>query len=186
MRTILIAAILMTSVASTKADETLGVTIDLAEQAIRKGYGSMCSLEMKPVRTGGYYPCLDFGPYRYVRGYGKVTGLVIQKGKEPFPIFSGPTNAPRFIYGGPWETDVVSRMVMWWNENIEGNNQKVNQEAKANENRSAAADYISSLNKSPDDEKTPVPPTPPVPSQSPEPTAKQEIMTDDIKAILSQ
>lgn len=182
MRALIMATLLMTSIIPSKADESLVVAIDLAEQAIAKGYGSMCNLEMRPVKSGGYYPCFDFGPYRYVRGYGKVTGLVIQNGKQPFPIFSGPKNSPTFNYKGPWENDVVSRMVMWWNDNIENGRQKANQEAKASENRSAAAEYINSLNKSPEDENKSIAES----GQKPNPPAKTETMTDDIRTILSQ
>jgi hypothetical protein len=181
MRSLIIATLLLASIYPSKADESLVVAIDLAEQAIAKGYGSMCNLEMKPVTTGGYYPCFDFGPYRYVRGYGKVAGYVIQKGKQPFPIFSGSKTSPTFTFKGPWETDVVSRMVMWWNDNIEDGSRKAKQEAKANENQSAAAEYINSLNKSSDDE-------PPKDAQikNTAPPAKTEILTDDIRTILGQ
>jgi len=182
MRAIAIATVLLASILPSQANESLGIAIDLAEQAIAKGHGSMCNLEMKPVRTGGYYPCLDFGPYRYVRGYNKVTGYVIEKGKAPFTIFSGPRSNPTFIYDGPWETDVVSRMVMWWNDNIEGTSRKFQDEAKANANRSAAAEYISSLNKSADDDKAAEAKEAP----KPVPPAKTEVMTDDIRSILSQ
>lgn len=181
MRSLIITALLLASITASNADESLVVAIDLAEQAMAKGYGSMCNLEMKPVTTGGYYPCFDFGPYRYVRGYGKVTGLVIQKGKQPFPIFSGSKTSPTFIYKGPWENDVVSRMVMWWNDNIEDGSRKAKQEAKTAENQSAAAEYINSLNKISDDKPSKAekiePTTPP---------AKTEILTDDIRSILSQ
>ena len=184
MRIIALTAILLTFIIPAKANESLGVAIDLAEQAIAKGHGNMCNLEMKPVKSGGYYPCLDFGPYRYVRGYGKVTGLVIQKGREPFTIFSGPVSNPTFIYSGPWETDVVTKMVMWWSETVEGGSRKFEMEAKKSENRSAAAEYISSLNKQPEDENKNEPAQ--NKAEEPAPPAKTEIMTDDIRTILSQ
>lgn len=121
------------------------IVVEMAEKALAKGYGGTCSLEMKPVRTGGYYPCLDFGPYRYVRGYGMVQAFVIQEGKRPFPVLSGPEDAPAWTYSGPWQEDMPARMVLWWNDVVEGMAEKAKAEAAAGTERAAAENYIKEL-----------------------------------------
>lgn len=145
LRTTIAAAALFACARAAMADGS-GIVSEMAEKALARGYGATCSLEMKPVASGGYYPCLDFGPYRYVRGYGKVYGLVVQKGREPFLVMSGAPDAPSFIYDGPWQVDMPSRIVMWWNDTVEGMAAKADAQASASAEKKAAEDYISSLN----------------------------------------
>lgn len=121
------------------------IVTEYAEKAISKGYGSMCSLSMEPVRTGGYYPCLDFGPYRYVRGYENVSAYVVQKGKTPFRIMSGPPGNPAFVVAGPWVQDLPIRMVSFWNEVVEGGTAKRKAAEEVSGRQKAAEAYIKSL-----------------------------------------
>ena len=181
MRSVAFAFALLSSVLSAQANEALAIAVDLAEQAISKGHGNMCDLEMKPVRSGGYYHCLDFGPYRYVRGYNKVSGYVIEKGKPPFAIFEGPRDNPDFIYDGPWVSDVTARMVMWWSDNIERTSREYEAKARQKSRAVSAAEYISSLNKptEPADKEPPLAP-------ANIPSTKTEIIAEDIRTILGQ
>lgn len=121
-----------------------GVATEIAENAMAKGYGTTCSLSMIPVDSGGYYPCIDFGPYRYVHEYQKISAYVLVKDAPPFKIMGGTLAEPRFIVGGPWESDLPRRAVEYWNDIIEGGAQKREQtdaERKAKDN---AAAYIES------------------------------------------
>lgn len=158
------------------------VVAEMALKAIDKGYGATCSLEMKPVRRNGYYPCLDFGPYRFVKGYGKVYGLVVQKDKEPFLVMSGPEGRPAWLYDGPWQTDMPSRVVMFWNDTVEGGATKRGQEEAASAEKQAAAEYIRKLNGEDKPEK-PAAAAPSAAAAKPEP--KAEAMAPDARAILS-
>ncbi len=118
------------------------IPIEIAEKAIAKGYGAMCSLNMMPVETDGYYPCIDMGPYRYVREYQRVSAFVLVKDAPPFKILGGTSDNPKFIVGGPWETDLAQRAVQYWNDIVEGgaaSREKTQQESKARDN---AASFI--------------------------------------------
>lgn len=185
MRLIKAAVIILGVSTPVFANESLSVAIDLAEQAIDKGHGAMCDLEMKPVRTGGYYPCLDFGPYRYVREYNRISGYVIEKGKRPFSIFTGTREKPIFLYDGPWTTDVVSRMVIWWNDNTGKNSDTYNKKMREQAALSAASKYISSLNEQPTTE-SPAKTPPSAREEQGKPKSNTEVMTDDIRSILGQ
>jgi len=123
-----------------------GIVEEMAERALARGYGTMCSLDHKPVDRGGYFPCLDFGPYRYVSGYGKVFGLVVQKDKDPFLVMSGPKGGgAAYLYDGPWNEDMPARMVMWWNETVEGTAARQAAREAAAAERKAAEEYIRTL-----------------------------------------
>jgi hypothetical protein len=76
------------------------------------GHGATCSLAMEPTRTDGYYPCVDFGPYRMVKEYGRVSGFVVGKGRKPFKVFVSDDAGERFVVGGPWESDMAGRLAL--------------------------------------------------------------------------
>jgi hypothetical protein len=144
MKKLLLAAALAAFPVATHAAGESHVT-DLARKAVDKGYGATCSLEMKPVDRGGYFPCLDFGPYRLVFSYGTVKGFVVQTGRAPFPILSGPADDPEFTRQGPWTTDMPARLAMWWNDVVEGGADRQADQQKRSEEERAAQDYVSKL-----------------------------------------
>jgi len=160
-----------------------GIVVEMAAKAMAKGYGATCSLEMKPTKRNGYYPCIDFGPYRFVKGYGKVYGLVAQKGKEPFLVMSGTPDSPAWIYDGPWQTDMPARIVMFWNDTVEGGAAKRRNAEEASAEQKAAADYIRKLRgeEQPEAEDSASEPEP----AGKAPQAAAEAMSPDAKAILS-
>lgn len=127
------------------ADDGAAFVVDRAERAIGKGYGEMCSLEMEPVQHGGYYPCLDFGPYRIVFEYRKVSGFVVQEGHPPFKVMGGGEDDPSFARNGPWVADMPARMASWWNEIVEGGAARARARTLAEARRSVAETYIRSL-----------------------------------------
>jgi hypothetical protein len=121
------------------------IVVEYAEKAIAKGYGDMCSLEMKPVKVGGYFNCLDFGPYRYVKGYNNVSAYVVQAGKPPYQIMGGSADNPKYLIDGPWVLDMPRRMVGYWNDVVEGRAKLQEEKAAVAARKSAAEDYINSL-----------------------------------------
>lgn len=161
-----------------------GIVEEMAERALARGYGAMCSLDHKPVARGGYFPCLDFGPYRYVSGYGKVYGLVVQKDREPFLVMSGPKGNASFIFDGPWKEDMPARMVMWWNETVEGTAARHAAEEAAEAERKAAEDYIRSLRGENPPAESGNEATAHVPASAPPPGGGTEEISLDIMRLL--
>ncbi len=124
-----------------KADGA-GLVVDYAERALSKGYGTTCSLSMVPSKSDGYYPCLDFGPYRYVREYQKVSAYVVGPDKKPFKVMGGTRADPRFSVGGPWEQDMAARMIAFWNDVVEGGAERATNAKQSSKERQDAETYI--------------------------------------------
>lgn len=135
--------LLLTTVASAQSGEAIGV--EYAEKAIAKGYGTTCNLAMQPSRQDDYYPCIDFGPYRYVREYQKVSAYVVGPGRTPFKIMSGSSQEPTFILGGPWEQDFAARAVMFWNDVVEGGETKAKEQLRTTKERKEAEDFVKGI-----------------------------------------
>jgi hypothetical protein len=136
-----------TALAASASAEVGGarIVVEYAEKAIAKGYGAMCSLSMAPVKSGGYYHCLDFGPYRYVKGYESVSAYVVQQGKPPYQVMSGPIADPVFVIGGPWMQDMPLRVIAYWNDVVDGGAARIKQATEATGRKKAAEEYINSL-----------------------------------------
>jgi hypothetical protein len=166
------------------------IVVSYAEKAIAKGYGSMCSLDMMPVRSGGYYPCLDFGPYRYVRGYESVSAYVVLKGGAPYRVLSGSADSPAFTVAGPWQSDMPMRIVAFWNDVVSGGEARRKETEAATGRQRAAEAYIKSLSeKEKPAESKAVPSVPPVPESKDSVTAAQPdigkpVAADDLKQVL--
>ncbi len=135
--------LLLTTVASAQNGEAVGV--EYAEKAIAKGYGKTCDLSMQPSNQDGYYPCIDFGPYRYVREYQKVSAYVVGPGRTPFKIMAGTSQSPKFILGGPWEQDFAARAVMFWNDIVEGGEEKAKEQLQSSKAREDAESYVNGI-----------------------------------------
>lgn len=175
-------AILPTSAFAATAD----IVTDIARKAISKGYGTECSLEMAPVARGGYFPCIDIGPYRVVFTYKSVKGFVIQKDKPPFLVLGGQADAPSFVVDGPWNADMPARVAMWWNDEVEGGSRKLEETQRASTEKKAAEEYVNKLMGRQEPAPIQQPPaaaTPPAPSTA---EAPPEEISDDIKQILRQ
>ena len=121
------------------------IVVEYAEKAISKGYGAMCSLAMVPVKAGGYYHCIDFGPYRYVKGYESVAAFVIQQGKAPYQVMGGTPQDPVFVMEGPWAQDLPMRVIAYWNNVVEGGADKLRKAQETSGRKKAAEEYINSL-----------------------------------------
>ncbi|MBY3433807.1 hypothetical protein HFN89_06550 [Rhizobium laguerreae] len=149
-RKVLVAAFAVFAGMATQPRAEVGggrIVVDYAEKAIAKGYGAMCSLTMTPVASGGYYPCIDFGPYRYVRGYESVAAFVVQQASAPYKVMGGTAQNPVFVIDGPWVQDLPMRMVAYWNDVIEGGAQRLKQAQETSGRKKAAEEYINSLAK---------------------------------------
>jgi hypothetical protein len=143
------------------------IVVDYAEKALAKGYGTTCSLAMIPSTADGYYPCLDFGPYRYVREYQKIGAYVVGPDKKPFKVMGGTRSDPRFSIGGPWEQDMATRIVAFWNDVVEGGADKAADVRQTTKERQDAEAYIRKMMGGDDADKT----TPPKNAQLPQQVA---------------
>lgn len=187
MKNLLLAAALAASPAAAQSGGQAHIA-DLARKALDKGYGSTCSLEMKPVDRGGYFPCLDFGPYRLVFVYGAVKGFVVQEGREPFPILAGTPDSPEFTREGPWTTDMPARLAMWWNDVVEGGAERQADRQRRSAEEMAAQDYVKKLMGSGSEKEASreeILPSPPVEAAGPASPSATSPIGDDIKQILA-
>jgi hypothetical protein len=139
--------LLLTTSALAQSGEAIGV--EFAEKAIAKGYGTTCNLSMQPSAEDGYYPCIDFGPYRYVREYQKVSAYVVGPGRTPFKILAGSAQSPQFIIGGPWEQDFAARAVLFWNDVVEGGEIKAKEQMESSKARKDAENYVKGMSDHP-------------------------------------
>ncbi|TLX16180.1 hypothetical protein [Rhizobium sp. MHM7A] len=189
--------LLLTTTASAQSSEAVGV--EFAEKAIAKGYGTTCDLSMQPSKQDGYYPCIDFGPYRYVREYQKVSAYVVGPGRAPFKIMAGSPQSPSFILGGPWEQDFAARAVMFWNDVVEGGEAKAKEQMQSSKARKDAENYVKGIIGQPEAAETKKADSPSSQPQNPDTITTEELrmrsvgpreMLDvdenDIQQILSQ
>lgn len=119
----------------------------LSKKIIEKGYGQICSLEMKPVNNNGYYDCLDFPPYRIIFEYQKIEGFVITKKDELFKVMVKENGISNFIVSGPWEQDMPIKIVEFYNNKITNNEESKNNTIKNEQQKKEVTDYINGLSK---------------------------------------
>ncbi|BCB22505.1 hypothetical protein [Bosea sp. ANAM02] len=103
--------------AQAKGDQEAIATV---RSALDRGHGQSCSLSAEPVARGGYYPCLDIGPYRFVAEYGRMRGFVLIEGQPPFPILHAESGQVEFLVRGPWQDDLAERVSAWWEDEVSG------------------------------------------------------------------
>lgn len=103
--------------AEAKGDEEAIATV---RSALDRGHGGSCSLSAEPVARGGYYPCLDIGPYRFVAEYGRMRAFVLIEGQAPFPILHSQSGQVEFLVRGPWQDDLAERVSTWWEDEVSG------------------------------------------------------------------
>lgn len=98
------------------AEEGLAGAARIADEAMAHGYGETCDLSAKPVASGGYYPCLDIPPYRFVRAYAggnwRMDGYLVADG-DPFRFMEYSGGRVTLLVRGPWETDLPTRAVQF-------------------------------------------------------------------------
>lgn len=102
--------------------ERMAKAVAIANKAIDRGYGQTCDLKAMPAGRGGYYPCVDIGPYRFVREYanaGTRTAGYLVAGGEPFRIIESAGRVTQLLISGPWESDLLPRATRY-DEDISG------------------------------------------------------------------
>lgn len=145
------------AVTSTPSDTALAQIRD----ALNRGYGQTCSLEMQPVDQNGYYPCIDVGPYRFVVQYGHTSAFVLIQGQAPFRILDGTDSGANFEYQGPWVNDLPAQVAQWYDDEVLGARAAAQADASQAAREQAAGDavtaYLKSLEPSSSSEPMPNP-----------------------------
>lgn len=136
----LIAFLALTFPAMAGSAEDIGV--EYAIKAMDRGYGSSCNLAMEISQNDAYYRCIDFGPYRVVEEYQKVSAYVVGPDMQPFKIMEGPSKQPVFTVGGPWEQDFAMKAVSFWNEVVEGGKSEAEHRAEAQKAKDTAVSIV--------------------------------------------
>jgi hypothetical protein len=105
----------------------------LVESALARGYGAACSLAYEPVASRGVYPCLDIGPYRFVKEYEGTKAFVLVDKAQPYQVAELNDGRIHFLVRGPWMADMAARVEAWWSDEIDG--ARVARENDEKENR---------------------------------------------------
>ena len=159
--------------------------VEAVQAAIEKGHGAECSLSGEVVSTGGYFHCLDVGPYRFVSEYGRTRAFVIVDKQPPFAIMTTENGEPEFLVKGPWQTDLTTRVAKWWSDEIEGG--RIDRETQeATSQRQMDAERAVRRFTSPDSEPITSEPSNPnliTPSTPADPAAIQPQATDTAPAV---
>jgi hypothetical protein len=96
--------------------EQMNQAVRIAVKALDRGYGQTCDLKAMPAARGGYYPCVDIGPYRFVSEYAnagfRIAGYLVAGG-EPFRFLEATGATANLLIKGPWETDLLPRAVKY-------------------------------------------------------------------------
>ena len=107
-----------------QSDRAAQAAMETVEAALQRGHGTTCSLEAVPVARGGYWPCVDIGPYRFVKEYGKTKAFVVLKDSAPYPILSSEGGNAEFLVSGEWTRDLPMRVTEWWEDEVQGGRTK--------------------------------------------------------------
>ena len=137
--TLAVAALGALAVPARASDASASAAVEAAVAAMDRGHGTMCSLAAEPVVSGGYWPCVDVGPYRFVREYGRVRGFVVLKGQAPFQILVADERGADFTVTGRWTRDLGPRVAAWWDEEVLGG-RRAREDAAGDDGRRAAAE----------------------------------------------
>ncbi len=134
-----LSAALALAAPASAGDRSAQAAVETALAAMDRGYGAACSLANKPVPSGGYWPCVDIGPYRFVKEYGRVRAFVVVKDGDPYPIMVSTDGDAEFTVGGRWSQDMPRRVAAWWEDEVLRARQR-RDAASGEDGRHAAAD----------------------------------------------
>lgn len=88
-----------------------------------------CGLDMQPAETAGYYRCFDFGPYRVVEDYPRLS-VFVTAGGDPFRIFAAERGRGEFLFQGPWVSDVAPRLAKFAADTVAGGKPSPSQDVR--------------------------------------------------------
>jgi hypothetical protein len=112
LRPVLASIAMMTAwTVAAEADDATTV-VRTAKALMDSGRFVRCGLDMQPTDRGGYYRCFDFGPYRVVEDYPRLS-VFVTAGGDPFRIFAAEAGRGSFLFQGPWATDLAPRLAKY-------------------------------------------------------------------------
>jgi hypothetical protein len=124
-----------------------------------------CGLDMKPSESGGYYRCFEFGLYRVVEDYPRLSVFVTGE-EAPFRIFATENGRGGFLYSGPWTVDLAPRLAKYAADVVSNKDAGASTEARRIDAEARLGRLI--------DSERPKPPPAPEPSPEPIPQASVE------------
>lgn len=157
------------------ADDT-GTIVRTAKSLMDSGRYVHCGLDMQPAETSGYYRCFDFGPYRVVEDYPRLS-VFVTAGGDPFRVFAAERGRGEFLFQGPWVSDVAPRLAKFAADAVAGGKPSPSQDVRRLDAEARLGKVIEA--------ERPKPPPDPAPMQAdpqglaavptaPEPTAARD------------
>ncbi|MGU3658564.1 hypothetical protein [Methylobacterium fujisawaense] len=154
------------------ADDT-GTIVRTAKALMDSGRYVHCGLDMQPAETSGYYRCFDFGPYRVVEDYPRLS-VFVTAGGDPFRIFAAERGRGEFLFQGPWVSDVAPRLAKFAADAVAGGKPSPSQDVRRLDAEARLGKVIEAERPKPPPEPDPLPaafaaqagPASPAPSRS--------------------
>lgn len=113
LRSLFASAMSIAIAASTPAAaDDAAIVARTAKALMDSGRFVRCGLDMQPTDRNGYYRCFDFGPYRVVEDYPRLS-VFVTAGGDPFRIFAAEAGRGTFLFQGPWASDLAPRLVKY-------------------------------------------------------------------------
>lgn len=103
---------IVASLTMADAGDDATAVVRTAKALMDSGRFVRCGLDMQPTDRGGYYRCFDFGPYRVVEDYPRLS-VFVTAGGDPFRIFAAEAGRGSFLFQGPWATDLAPRLAKY-------------------------------------------------------------------------
>lgn len=158
------------------AGDDATAVVRTAKALMDSGRFVRCGLDMQPTDRGGYYRCFDFGPYRVVEDYPRLS-VFVTAGGDPFRIFAAEGGRGEFLFQGPWVVDAAPRLAKFAADAVAGKKSSPSQDVRRLDAETRLGKIIEAERPKPPPEPAPLPPESPSVAASPsiaEPAAARD------------
>jgi hypothetical protein len=172
---VVLLALLAIHATPARADDASTI-VRTAKALMDSGRYVRCGLDMQPAETSGYYRCFDFGPYRVVEDYPRLS-IFVTAGGDPFRIFTAEGGRGEFLFQGPWVVDAAPRLAKFAADAIAGKKSSPSQDVRRLDAETRLGKVIEAERPKPPPEPAPLPPESPSVAASPsiaEPAAARD------------
>lgn len=145
--------------------EDVASIVRTAKGLMDSGRYVRCGLDMKPSEGAGYYRCFEFGLYRVVEDYPRLSVFVTGE-DAPFRIFAAENGRGSFLFSGPWTTDLAPRLAKHAADAVSKKDADPSAEARRLDAEARLGKLIDSERPKPPPEPAPEPPLPAPAAQS--------------------
>jgi hypothetical protein len=157
-------AILSAQTSAVQADDASTI-VRTAKALMDSGRYARCGLDMQPAEKTGYYRCFDFGPYRIVEDYPKLS-VFVTAGGDPFRVFAAEGGRGEFLFQGPWVADVGPRLAKYAADAVAQKGATPSQDVRRLDAEARLGKVIEAERPKPPPEPDPVPSAPAAPTGS--------------------